>query len=70
MSSAPVNLAGPEEKPLEAWLRYWHFQERSHNNAAYAIMARQSQYLTLPDSGNSKTEVHIDHTAYSGLLEI
>lgn len=62
MSFALVGLAGLKEKPLEAWSRYWHDQETSHNHAARVVMARQIQVLTLPDSGNGKTEVDLDHT--------
>ncbi|KAG5531634.1 hypothetical protein RHGRI_026302 [Rhododendron griersonianum] len=33
-------------------------------------MVRQSQDLTMPDNGNGRTEVDLDHAAHSGLLEI
>ncbi|KAF7141815.1 hypothetical protein RHSIM_Rhsim06G0059000 [Rhododendron simsii] len=36
------------------------------DHAAYAVMARQNRDLTLPDNGDGKTEVDIDHTTYPG----
>lgn len=79
MSPTSVDLVGPKEEPLEAWLRYWHDQGlvavlaqpiKESWSCRLAVMARQIQDLTMPDTGNGKTEVDLDHTTYSGLLEI